>query len=434
MRMAIVVLNGISYRHELGPSQLEAAKQQIGVARGYDRLLRDKLRSATSEKFHDIAEFTSIYLNSRSAILSAAVQANGRIDWKRREHLEYCLALRNTFSLDAVNDEPVRIFAHKKTNGGFRAISKFGLKNRTAQLLVRRIMEYHFHPRDIQYTFRGVPTAISAIRERLMSGLVYYASLDIKNHFGSFEMKKLLNLLPLPKEWVERAVSGRLMAVEAGMTPASSDNLLTQARRGIPTGSGCSPIIAAYSISHLKWDTHPQMVLINYADNFLILCSDKALLSEGIGELKVVVAELPGGSFFLKEISSGHAKHGFEFLGHDISYSANGLSIRPGAPAVNSIYAKLERIDEQLPYGCAKYQAETTKELVLVGCQLLKGWISAFKASDHITEYEEAMLTLLSQSAGLPYDVIEKLYKGAAAKGFSTYSLKADPWDERWTS
>ena len=57
------------------------------------------------------------------------------------------------------------------------------------------------------------------------------------------------------------------------------DKLLTQARRGIPQGSACSPIVGAFCMAHLSGHWPLETALLNFADNFLLSWRPKRVTS-----------------------------------------------------------------------------------------------------------------------------------------------------------
>src|ERR1700751_5963480 len=107
--------------------------------------------------------------------------------------------------------------------------------------MVLRVMEPVFKPKAWQHTYCGLPHAIGLAKSELLVGKLFYATLDIKEHYGSFSNKKLAEWLPfLEKEWVENVVGGRHTEVKLEKVPQqcplSEQQLLFLALQGLPPG------------------------------------------------------------------------------------------------------------------------------------------------------------------------------------------------------
>ncbi len=245
----------------------------------------------------------------------------------------------------------------------------------------------------------------------MTSGHVHVARLDIQDYFPSFEFEKLVPELPLQKELVEHVVVGRHHKVLVDEEtkgkakgqgcalpghptwtpldlPHPHDDLLTKARRGLPQGSACSPIVGMYCMSRLAWNSMPGVMLVNYADDFLLLAMSPELLAEAVEKLMEAVEELPGGQFKLKLKATSDIFKGFNFLGHHIRLIEKQLVTMPSRPTSTACSNGYCASKMRFPSRCMHWgsMAASTRPWPLKPLARMKaildGWLSAFKECD----------------------------------------------------
>jgi len=421
--MSKVLFRGSQIKSGLVGGELATACAKIEAVRNATKLLKSHLLEASvSGGSNDVECETQNFLNSTDVVRYAVLCANIKLHPFRQLSLEHCLAIANSFDLKDAFAEQVKVRPKQKANGDFRAVCDFGILRRTLQCQIKWVMECIYVPRTFQ--FDSVHKAISRVKSQISNGAVWCATLDIKNHFGSFDEAKLANLLPsLPKEWVENAVSSRHIAAVSPYIGKLHSMLLDKARQGISTGSMSSPIVAAYSMSKLDWLIQAELFLCNYADNFILMSPSKDELSIGVGKLIAAVAKLPGGNFTLTLIEQAHAKPGVKFLGHVMTLKPDGLQTSPSPAAVNRMYADLLEIEERLlpilyPVGGPLSAAQAFKAEVVLSemCSMIKGWVAAFNQCDRIAEHEKAFLYPLNYHAERLGKDIMNLYGKALGK------------------
>jgi hypothetical protein len=407
VRAMIVDIDNTPFKHSMPAGQLSKALAKISSSRTISRQLRAELKSAISTSPEKGLLATSHFLASSDVVLAAAVKANRLIRERKRATLERCLAMPSILNVQGPLQEPSFVRAHPKHSEGVRVTHDFGLQHRTSQGMVLRVMECHFVPRPFQYTFRGIHEAIAQAKPLLLQGLVYFATLDIKDHFGSFDPEKLTSVLPLPKEWVDHAVVGRHLAVVAEKNAAGkpyaiipTHTLLHQARQGVPQGSACSPIVAAFCMAHLQWESLPGAAMSNYGDNFLLLASSTQVLDECIGKLAAAIAGLPGGHFQPKIIQKGHAKYGVDYLGHRLVGKGAQVWISISPANQESILGELKRLDSKLDHAYMQGGTFKTEQCLLRMCAYIKGWVRAFRECDDVDDWEAALLEMTQMNAG----------------------------------
>jgi hypothetical protein len=410
--MVWVILKGTKFKHSLGKSELSVAVAAIETARAATGLLLQNIALEIQQHVPGLPAI-QIFLNSADAKLCCALEAARKLPECNRPKLETILAIPNLLNLNKPLKEKCQLRVRKKKKKDqFRFIFDFRMAHRAAQQMVLRAMQKLFVPRSFQQA--RLQEAIGLAKACLLQGKLYFATLDIKDHNGSFSTKMLVAQLPVPPEWVNYVVGGRHTVVDEKeidvpfVVTVSHHALLLQARRGLPCGSICSPIIAAYSISHLQWETAEGCLLLNYADNFLLLASTSSMLEEKIEELAKAVGKLPGGKFKIRLEQKGHAADGLYFLGHNIT-AVSEVDVRVSPSSYTSIYklatAAAQGIAVALSCGNVKKAREH--------CAPVKGWFASFSACDNMTEFEESIIVGIAQNALLPVEAVKDLMQAA---------------------
>ncbi|WP_041787761.1 hypothetical protein [Rhodomicrobium vannielii] len=330
----------------------------------------------------------------------------------------------------------MRVWPIMKSNGGYRMIHDHGLRHRTAQHLVKRVVDVFFVPRSFQYTHLGYQAAIQQTKAFITQGYVHVAHLDITDFFGSFDLEKLLSELPfkqatagapsngglppqsgkgkglpLPHEVVEHVVTGRYMTVRLKLrknpywnSPLPSPaQLLDTARLGIPQGSACSSVVAAYTVSGLEWSPTPDVKLVNLADDFLLLAKSPKLCAEETDALAETIGKLPGGTFKLKLKTATEASNGFQFLGHHIQLVDGSLHVAPTLAADEDLVGKLDDLEVKLGEIVFPKLSKTVKvdkkaaiQSLAKSAAILAGWKSAFSQCSDIDGFIAPYVDTLS--------------------------------------
>ncbi len=79
---------------------------------------------------------------------------------------------------------------------------EFGLENKALQYLVLIVLKVvaDLHPHQFGTGNGGPHAAIKHIAQAMKDGFVWTIEIDIENCFASFDGKKIIDLLPIPKE------------------------------------------------------------------------------------------------------------------------------------------------------------------------------------------------------------------------------------------
>jgi hypothetical protein len=409
-----VFVDNVAFKTRLSRAELAKAGVKLNHDRALTKALTDSLLKAIkSGSTEEQAQLQHFLATHTSPIFCSAITANKKLPAEKRATFEQCLDLPSLLDFTSPLSEPVAVYPKPKKSGGVRMIHKHGPLHRTSQDIVLRMIGPYFKPRPFQYTQSGVHKAIAKAKDCVKSGLIHTARLDIKDYFVSFDPKKLTSELPLPSELVEHVVVGRHMKVvmdqdkkhghkvhghgpkvhEHGQMdhcslPHSHEHLLTLARLGIPQGSGCSPIVGMFCISRLGWVPTPGVMLINYADDFLLLAQSDGHLKEAIEKLTAAVANLPGGHFVLNLKGTSEASKGIEFLGHRLRITQGKLVTSPTDRAIGHFWAILTSLDEKLWNAVYPPGAGINKKAGLVPLArlvaLIDGWSGAFRECDDL--------------------------------------------------
>jgi hypothetical protein len=423
--MPTTLIDGIAFKHSLPESAVADAMKMIEKSRSATKATATALvNSIKSGDESTQVKARQWLMTSPHALLTSAIAANKKLRTAKRQTLEKCLAVPGVLDLNEPIAEVVPVRPKAKKSGGFRMLHDHGLLHRTAQNSVRRIVGTYFVPRSFQYTHNGVQAAIARTKKAIMAGHIYIARLDIKDFYPSFSAEALITELPLNEEAVEHAVIGRHMKVVMDQDkrhgrnhpmsfPHTQDDLLLLARLGIPQGSGCSPIIGMFCISRLLWAPMPGVILLNYADDFLLLALSETLLSEAVGKLIDAVANVPGGHFDLRLKSTSEINKGFNFLGHHLQLVDANLKTKPTESNLQDLYGTLNPLEEKIgkltfvPGKIDKAAALTC----LASCHaFVEGWKAAFSECDDIERWlslpSNNLKELLSKVGASPDEMV----------------------------
>lgn len=354
---------------------------------------REAIGAGQKKKAHDVRR---VYLGSTAVRFTALAAARAAIKPHERPSLSKCHVIAPSLNPLHPIDEDVRAFAIPKANGKYRAVSKFGVRHRAAQWMVKRLIAPHWHRRPWQYGTgeHGIHSAVRAIKALLQKQPhLYAARLDIQTFYASFDLESLAHKAPLPKKVTVNVVVGRHMKMVHGHIGSHSDPyiddlpLLNAARRGIPAGSTVSPLIAAWALSSLDWYPPSGVYLFNYADDFLVLGPSKVAVKAAADSLSLACTKVPGGQFLLTLKEEASSKRGFSFLGHWFEVAGGVVDIWPAAGNFNKFTDRREYLHgraEIRKIYYAQHGTDEAKEQALSAIadyvSYCQSWAAAFSA------------------------------------------------------
>jgi hypothetical protein len=201
----------------------------------------------------------------------------------------------------------------------------------------------------------------------MKDGYLWAVEFDIKDFFSSFDGKKAISLLPIPKRVGERVLLGEHLTLLAGPTLIdgcegdAEHNLLNdelvKARQGFPQGSAASSFVTEALLADTIHMIAKIGVVVAYVDNILLLTKTK-VDAASMFILSSALKAHPAGPFqpSIKHFNAGEP---IDFLGHTLT-PKNGL-IRIDPDDHNR--QKLQKLMQRVTSTCAALNKMTLQPL-----------------------------------------------------------------------
>lgn len=378
------------------PEKLKAHEQE---------LLNDLRQAHLQGKHKRTAYLQRQYLNSFAARYVAVEAAYMSLKENQRPPKSSLMEIAEELSAFRGTDEKVEVYwKPKKSNPHeFRAIMKFGIRNRALQYLVGACLkaQANFHP--MQFAINcGRQAAVKQAVQFMQDGYNYVSEMDIANCFPSFDGEKLSKVLPLPKEVIEHVI----LSTHLNLYPIDIDNTvqswgsledmfiyyseaLTEAQRGIAQGSATSSVVAEILLSSVFAQLPNFGAVLSYADNFLLLTQSSA---EAVSMRKALSSALqahPAGPLNLKTPKIYKQGQAVEFLGYKITMGKTKCHIEPTHENLLRFKTKFKRKLRGFEWAAAS--EPPPKRVVGKFKAFVTGWSNAFalwpKSKQHRDEY-----------------------------------------------
>jgi RNA-directed DNA polymerase len=361
--------------------------------------LHDKAKESPSFRFH--ALYDKVYRKDVLAFAYACCKVNGGaagVDNQTFEDIETYGAER---WLDELVQElknrtyqplPVRRVYIPKPNGKQRPLGVPAIRDRTAEMAAVLVLEPIFEADLLpeQYAYRRDRSALDAVRhvhKLINTGHGEIVDADLSSYFDTLPHSELLKsvarrvvdgaMLHLIKMWLEAPVEE---TDERGNKHRSTRN--RDEGRGTPQGSPISPLLSNLYMRRfvLGWrklghEKRLRAYIVNYADDLVICCRDKAAdalvtmrnmmtrLKLTVNEQKTRVCKLP--------------EEKFDFLGYTFGrcYSAKGRAYLGSCPSKK----RVQRICEAISQETGRNKTLLAQETVIKTLnRMMVGWANYF--------------------------------------------------------
>lgn len=410
-----------------------ALESLLHDARAQTRAQTKVLRSAIDNNdLGKTAEVKAWFLTAPGPRFAFAVRAAAATAVKPKPSLQKCLGIAEKLDLTLPPKEAVELILRPKGGGKHRAILNFGLRYRAGQKLLAHVLSQYHRPQPFQFTHRGHQAAIQHALCLIEAGNLWFAHLDIKEFYPSFRTEKLRENAALggilPDKTLAGFVVGRDLEVKVRsgelhkFPTLSYSPLLWEARRGIPTGSCLSSVVAPMMVSRLPLPPAVKAVAINFEDDFLVLAPSEVARDEAVEALMAAVKDLPGGRFKLRTKSMGYLPEDeAQFLGHRIVIEDGVPRVMVSAGNHEAFVARLSEFHEgQGDFGTKPDLPWPDQRLG--HCRRMTGyirsWAAAFALCDDAAEMADFAMTGVEtevKALGLPLAAVSA---GADDPGF----------------
>lgn len=382
-----------------------------------EKLLKRIRNAKELGRLKELRHWTGAYLNSFGAKLAAVQRANRRR--KLNDRLDTKTVRTIAAGLDAWQgaNEPVLVHQKPKTSNpdSFRTYMAFGIQNKALQYLVLRLLEQVACIAPYQYILRGGSHAcIKHVAKAMSTGPVWAVEVDVVDCYPSFDGKKLMDLLPIPKEVTENVLISQHLNLKggnlAGITksgpfgpagdpkaPMALEGMLAAARRGIPQGSAVSPFIAETMLAIALGEVPKLGDIAAYGDNSLLLAKEESDMVTMMEALETAFKAHPVGLLTPKR-KVFHPGQPVESLGHCLTPQPGGkIRIEPSQQNCEEFERTVKRHLNYLKYeklsAAARFRAQQKAK------RYVRSWMAAFCLCDEIALHEKHWLKRIAKAS-----------------------------------
>jgi RNA-directed DNA polymerase len=281
-----------------------------------------------------------------------------------------------------------------KADGKTRPLGIPTIKDRVAQMAAVVVLEAIFEAdlTEEQYAYRPKRSAQGAVKEvhkLLNRGYKEVVDADLSGYFDSIPHHELMQsvarrvsdgaMLALIRAWLEMAVEE-----EDGQGNKQRSTVNKDRGRGTPQGAPISPLLANLYMRRflvgwkkLGWEEKLGARIVNYADDFVILCRGNAKRAQKVMEQMMQKLKLEVNQ--QKTRLCRVPEESFDFLGYTLGTcfrAKSGKAYIGTKPAEKRVIRVCEKISQMTQRNtCWRETEELVGELNLV----LKGWGNYFR-------------------------------------------------------
>lgn len=227
-------------------------------------------------------------------------------------------SLRKDIVSGEYQPSPVRTVRIPKSNGGWRPLAIWTLRDRVAQRVVHDTVTPILEPifLECNYGFRpgrSIRDAIAAVQKAREDGLLWVVDADIQNFFETMDVKVLLVLV---RQYIAEEVIRTLIALWLA-TPVANPSAQSCRLAAASQGGVITPLLANLYLHpldvHLAYRAR-QCVVVRYADDLVVLCQRHHQAERA---LRVIKTKLKQIRLTLNPLKTRivHLEEGFTFLG-----------------------------------------------------------------------------------------------------------------------
>ncbi len=235
----------------------------------------------------------------------------------------------------------------------------FDIRHRALQKMFCDVIAQAFEPHPNQFALRGgTKAALERVREALLAEGSFVCEIDIRDCYPSISTAQFHKTFKLKKEIIETVTTTSDLALILGkkMFPLTEGEVpnpvldgivlefhLNAVRLGIPQGSSVSPLVLESITKPILEAIPGEAVVVNYADNFLVIGGTKVEVHETVEALRACLRASLAGRFHVGPYQIENAKDGFDFLGNHIRLYGGKVQFKPTDRNIQKFESRFSR-------------------------------------------------------------------------------------------
>jgi RNA-directed DNA polymerase len=262
-----------------------------------------------------------------------------------------------------------------KDNGKLRPLGIPIVKDRVIQQATKNVIEQIFEAKFMSCSYgfrpsRNAHQAVTQIMESLKEGFTWVVDADIKAFFDNVDHNILMRLV------AEEIADGKVLNLIEQWLKAGviNERKLEATEVGTPQGGGISPLLANIYLHEMDKELMalPNMQLIRYADDFVILCKTKWMANQMMIRVNKALVNLKLELNPEKTRIVNSRENTFEFLGFIFGLNRGKLKIKPRQKS-------LVKFKEAVKVITKRQTPLNPKDMIYRLNRVIRGWGNYFK-------------------------------------------------------